>query len=131
MVYKKVMKKLSTHNQLFLTPLGRYIWGICFFAFVMHQLLQKYGWLQIPWIDAWLDPFLLPVIVMPLLRWERQYATGAAGYRMSIMETIAMVMALMLASEVLLPWLSPRFIYDPVDLVCIAVGGLMYYLFMQ
>jgi hypothetical protein len=119
------------HNQLFVTPFAKWFWGISLIIFLIHQILQKVGWIQIPLVDHWLDPLLFPLVVMPLFRWERQYGTGLLGYRLSVFETLGMVLALMLASEVILPWLSPRFIFDPVDLLCIAIGGVLYYIFMQ
>jgi hypothetical protein len=50
-----------------------------------------------------------------------------SSYRLSGIEIMGICIGLMLLSEVLLPWLSTQFYFDPVDLMMVGLGGVVYY----
>jgi hypothetical protein len=120
-----VFKKLSC--QIFTSPRSVIIWGIALILFLFHQFFQKAIHHPIPIADNWLDPFLFPILFLPFFRLERQWLLRKPAYRLSGIEIMGICIGLMLLSEVLLPWLSTRFYFDPVDLMMIGLGGVVYY----
>lgn len=118
------MRKLFKQDTYFLSPVSLRIWLFCCGLFMMHQILQ-YGFkMAVRWMDNWLDPFLFPMIILPLLRWERRRITRKYSYSFSLLESIATTAAMIIISEILLPLLSTRFVADPTDALCILTGGI-------
>jgi hypothetical protein len=90
-------------------------------AFLLHQLLQKGLNFSLPLIDFYLDPFCFGALVPPLLLLERQWLFKQAHF--SKLEFGILLIMLVIFSEVVLPFISPNFVGDPIDAVLIVLGG--------
>ncbi len=123
--------EIKSTSGFFLHEKAKRIWLISMLLFVGHQILQKALSINIKWLDNWLDPLLFPIILMPLLRWERQIITGKQRYVFSVFESAVVIISLVILSELLFPLLSNRFTADPIDGVVIIIGGILFHKFMQ
>ncbi|NBC08817.1 MAG: hypothetical protein GVY26_16625, partial [Bacteroidetes bacterium] len=59
----------------------RQFFWFCLLLFTMHQLLQKGFGIHLPFLHAYLDPFLAMPILLGLLEWERRWRYGMAPLR--------------------------------------------------
>jgi len=125
------MKNYFINKGLLLHVRALLIWMVGVGVFMIHQIMEKGLQVHIFWMDNWLDPFLFPIILFPLLRWERQLISGIQPYIFSWFETFALVLAAILFSEVVLPFISIRFIMDPMDMIAIIMGALIFHWFVQ
>jgi hypothetical protein len=95
----------------------------------VHQLTQKWLCFSIPWADNWLDPFLMPIILGTLTLWEqRVWFHRDSKFQMSLPQTFSLALLLSIASELVLPWLSPKFTADWLDVLVIFAGTSVFYL---
>lgn len=95
-------------------------WWSCI-LFTTHQLVQLSGCV-LPLADAYLDPFLMPVIVYGLWHRERML-TGTSIPGSAVLHIVLLTCILAILSEYLLPAISERFVRDPADLLAFAAGG--------
>ncbi|MFC3198379.1 hypothetical protein ACFOET_12215 [Parapedobacter deserti] len=92
-----------------------------------HQLTQKILAISLPLADNYLDALLFMPILLHLVLWERRaiFAQGGAH----VLHPLHILIILALASvfaEHLLPRWSARFTADVWDMVCYAVGALLF-----
>lgn len=101
------------------------------FLFAVHQVLQRAG-MHIAFLDHYLDAFLFPIVLMPLLLFEKRILLNNPTFRFSPTLLIVYFIVLTGISEFLFPWLSDRFFYDPWDIVAILFGmGVFHVCFNQ
>ncbi len=102
----------------------RWIFWSSFLLFLLHQLLQKGFGIHLPFLHAYLDPFLSMPILLGLLDWERRWRYG---WRPLQAWEIAV---LTLLFSVLFEWAFPRwnaaFTADYWDVPAYAAGALLY-----
>ena len=100
-------------------------WLLPLILFLVHQLLQ-YG-LNIPiaWADNYLDPFCAGALGLHLIALERKLYFGQK--LLTWTDILVTGGVIIIASEVVLPYLFDRFIADGWDGVAIA-GGIAWYL---
>ena len=92
------------------------------------MLTERVFYLHLPLIDSYLDPVLSIPIALGAVQLERVWLHGQApDYRLSGLECTVLTIALACAFELLLPRHSERLVYDPLDFVGYAVGGVVYY----
>jgi len=101
----------------------RLFWG-SLLLFALHQLLQKgYGW-SIPFLHAYLDPFLSMPIVLGLLNWERRWRYGWRALQGWEIAVVTLLFTLLF--EGVFPLWNPAFTSDIGDLPAYAAGALLY-----
>ena len=109
--------------QLFLSP----FFITCSTLFVLHQALQFAFGIYIPLAHAYLDNLLAMPIILTLLLAERKYVfKRGAHYQLSFAEVMIATVYVSVVSEFLLPLLSARFVYDPVDFIFYFLGMGLY-----
>ena len=108
---------------LFLSP----FFIACCTLFVLHQVLQLAFGIYIPLVHAYLDNLLSMPIILTLLVAERRYLfKRGVHYQFSFAEVVIATVYVSVVSEFLLPLLSNRFVYDPVDFVFYFLGTSLY-----
>ncbi len=88
--------------------------------FLVHQIIQKGFQINLPILDAYLDPFCLGALAVPIMQYERKLFFNQAHFQ--LIEVIISAIVLIAFSEGLLPLLSNNFIADPWDVVFILIG---------
>ena len=85
--------------------------------FLAHQVLEKLFLIDLPFLDSYLDPFLMGIICPGIWAWEKKN-----GGSMEPSELLAAFLLLAWLSEWLFPYLSTQFVSDWRDLFGIALG---------
>jgi hypothetical protein len=92
--------------------------------FTLHQLLQKgCGW-NIPFLHAYLDPFLSMPILLGLLNWERRWRYGwrvLQGWEIAVVTLLFIFLF-----EWMFPLWNPALTSDVRDLPAYMAGALLY-----
>lgn len=102
----------------------RQVFWVSFVLFVVHQLLQKGFSIHLPFLHAYLDPFLSMPIVLGLLDWER---TRRHGWRpLQPWEIAVTALLLILLFEWAFPIWNPAFTADWWDVPAYGAGALLY-----
>lgn len=102
----------------------RQVFGVSLLFFVLHQLLQKGFGIHLPFLHAYLDPFLSMPIVLGLLDWER---TRRYGWRpLQLWEIVVMTLLFMLLFEWAFPMWNAAFIADWWDVPAYGAGAMVY-----
>ncbi|MGB3466215.1 MAG: hypothetical protein WBA74_13135 [Cyclobacteriaceae bacterium] len=109
------MKKQLLHYS-FLIPL---------ILFLGHQLTQRVLEIPIPFADNYLDPFCMSALALHAISVERNWLFGS---RIDLMDMIIATLFLSVVSELLFPWLAPRFVADWYDVPAIFLGSLWFML---
>lgn len=98
-------------------------WG-SLMLFALHQLLQKgCGW-NIPFLHAYLDPFLSMPILLGLLDWERKWRYRWQALQLWEIAVATLFFALLF--EWVFPAWSSSFTSDVWDVPAYAAGALLY-----
>jgi hypothetical protein len=101
---------------------------VCCILFVAHQILQKVLYISIPLADQYLDNLVAPPILLTLLVAEKRILfKRSQTYTLSVLEVCMATILIALVSEYLFPYLSNEFIFDWLDIVCYALGSLLFY----
>lgn len=108
----------------------RIVYFLCATLFVVHQLLQKVLAVNVPFVDDFLDSFLLLPLVLHIILMERYWLFGIKE-PLSIYTIVAFFILISIVSEIVFPWLSPRFTADAWDVLAFALGGIVYYLMQR
>jgi len=101
------------------------IW-LVFWSFLAHQFLQKILLFEIPFLDAYFDPFACAVLGLSALKMERKYLWKAKNIKLKWYEILVATICLALISEVLFPYLSERFTSDPYDYTAFGMGAIYF-----
>jgi hypothetical protein len=100
--------------------------------FGVHQVLQKFYGIHLGWLSYYIDPLLGMPILLTLLLAERRYLLKKGkAYQFSALEVGVAVAALSFIFEILFPVLSDRFTADWRDGIAYAVGGAIFYYFLN
>ena len=109
------------------TTLQQYLYVICLLIFSLHQVLQLVFHYNLPWANAWLDPFLFPLLLLPLILAEQRFVLRNSGYFFPPLLLTGYFVVLSLLSEYLFPLLSHRFSQDPLDVALMLGGTVLFY----
>ncbi len=106
-------------------------WGSCV-LFLTHQLIQKGLDIHIPFVHSYLDDLLVMPIILTLILVERRrlYSWGEK-FVFSFPETIGLVVAFSLIFELLFPYFSFKFTFDWWDFLAYAIGGVIFYRYLN
>ncbi len=106
-------------------------WGLAL-LFLAHQLSQKVLGISFPFLDQYLDTFLLsPLLLTGLLaEWRDLYQLGER-YTFPALVLVLLTVVLLITSEMVFPSLSSQFTADPYDGLSIALGSLFFYFFLN
>lgn len=107
------------------------VWVMALMLFLLHQIFVFLLKIKIGLADSYLDPFLLPLIVYPLMLFQFRLLKNDYNYRLSLPLLIALTVGFSLVSELIFPALSTRFTADLFDVVMILLGSFVWYLFFQ
>ena len=101
--------------------------GIVVLLFVAHQLLQKVYEVQLPFLDAYLDPFLGSILFLYLFSID-PFRTVPLSYATLLMALLSFITF----SEVVLVIIAPTaFVADGWDVLSIVFGFGVYVLLMK
>lgn len=94
--------------------------------FCIHQVLQMQIQINIPFLDNYLDPFLLMPLILYALLWERRILLKNKTIDLSYTDILGYFLLMVLTGEVLFPQISERFTADYWDILAYALGTLTY-----
>lgn len=116
--------KIPRHKHL---TMAKPIYWFAVGLFLLHQLLQYIFGIRIPLADAYLDPFLAPVVVLGAWEYERFLLLGGRELpKIHRIEMASVTLYIAILGEFLFPFLSHRFYYDPLDFIAYGLGGALY-----
>ncbi|MBR9921539.1 MAG: hypothetical protein GYB31_11935 [Bacteroidetes bacterium] len=92
---------------------------------MLHQILQKWAAVSIPWADAWLDPMLGMAILLYLWKWEQQWLFGKQA--LNGLEVLVLTLVTAVFFEYFVPLKHPGFTSDWLDVVAYAAGSLIFW----
>ncbi len=93
----------------------------------LHQILQWVLKIRLPLIDAYLDALLFMPITLHLLRLEQRHLFNkGAYYELSTLQLLGYWALLSFIAEVLFPYWHPGFVADIFDVICYAIGVLIF-----
>jgi hypothetical protein len=98
----------------------------CALLLAIHQLLQHVLLINYTLLDHYLDPLLSVLVVISILSIDLRSRCGFSGF--SLIELIGLTICLSIKFEIVFPYFSSHFIYDPYDFLVYILGGLCYYL---
>lgn len=105
------------------------IFTISVFLFAVHQFLQKYLEIPVPYIDLYLDNLLAMPIILTLLLAERRFLfKKGKHYRLPLLDVVVATAYIAFITEVIFPLLSEEFTTDWWDLLFYAIGSIVFYL---
>lgn len=102
----------------------RQLFWVSLLMFAVHQLLQKGFGIYLPFLHAYLDPFLAMPILLGVFDWERRWRYGAAPLK--IWEVAVVTIFFSLLFECGFPRWNPRFTADGYDVLAYALGASVY-----
>jgi len=102
----------------------RHISWLCLVLFLIHQLLQKGFEVYLPFLHAYLDPFLAMPILLGIFDWERRWRYGAAPLR--VWEVVVVTVGFSILFEWYFPRWDARFTADWWDVLAYGFGALVY-----
>jgi hypothetical protein len=106
-------------------------WIICVLLALAHQVLEKLLAINIVFIDNYLDPFLFMPIVLHLITLERQYLWRKKQFYLNYIEILLLLITIIFISELLFPYLDPRFIFDLFDILAYILGTCIYFFILR
>ena len=96
-----------------------------------NRLLEA-GGIFIPFVHSWLDDVLcLPVVLYAMLFIFRNFLVLDNSYSFPVIYIVGTVALYSFVFEYYLPRHSNRFIADSNDVICYAIGGIVFYLFLN
>lgn len=98
----------------------------------IHQIMQKVLNWNFPILDAYLDPLLFMPILLHLILWERRFIfKKGRHYILPWIEILAFFILVSVLCEYLFPRWSTRFTLDYWDVLCYAIGAMIFGLFLN
>ena len=99
---------------------------------MLHQVAEKIFAYHIPFLDNYLDPFLCTPILLTFLLFERRvFFRQGSTFILSTLEIIVATIVMTCVSELLFPYLSPRFTADWYDVIGLLLGSVYFYFFIN
>lgn len=102
----------------------RQLFWISLLLFAGHQLLQKGFGIYLPFLHAYLDPFLAMPILLGIFDWERRWRYGAAPLQW--WEIAVVTLGFSILFEYGFPRWNPRFVTDIYDVLAYGLGAVVY-----
>ena len=102
----------------------RQLFWFCLLLFALHQLLQKGLGIHLPFLHAYLDPFLSMPILLGLLDWERRWRYGWRPLQVWEIAVTTLLFAFLF--EWAFPRWNTRLTADLWDVPAYAFGALLY-----
>lgn len=99
--------------------------------FSIHQVIEKILCHPIPLLDNYLDTLLCMPIFLGCLLIERRWLYKKPNFTFTAFEVGFMLIVLSIIFEIVFPWLSPNFTADWWDVLLYAVGGIVFYRFIN
>jgi len=98
----------------------------------IHQIMQKVLNWNFSLIDAYLDPLLFMPILLHLILWERRFIfKKGTHYILPWIQILALFIFVSVLCEFFFPRWSARFTMDYWDVLCYAIGALVFGLFLN
>lgn len=98
----------------------------------LHQLLQKVGQFSVPLLDHYLDPLLLMPILLHLILWEKRIVFRKGNsYTLPLPNIIVITVFVSVIAEYVFPLWNNQFIADIIDVVCYAMGAIIFFVFFN
>ena len=114
------MKKHGFTSQ----QIGLYLFFLL--LFVLHQALE-FGNSSITFFDNYLDAFLLPLLLLPFLLFEKRLILKEDEHSFTIPLVFTYFLVLVIISEFIFPALSNRFTFDWWDVIAIGAGTILFH----
>jgi hypothetical protein len=102
----------------------RQLFWVSLLLFAVHQLLQKGFGIHLPFLHAYLDPFLAMPIILGVFDWERRWRYGADPLRIWEVGVATLVFSILF--EWGFPRWDPRFTADWYDVLAYGLGAVVY-----
>lgn len=102
-------------------------WLFFVIIFITHQLLL-YFQIHIPLLDNYVDVFLFPLIVLPLILLERRFILSKKHFTIPINLLLFYGLLFVIISEWIFPILHQGFTKDYLDILMILIGVFIYHL---
>lgn len=94
--------------------------------FLIHQYLQLVVQIHIAFLDNYLDPIVLMPLLLYAVLWERRILLRDKYLILSYTDILGYFLLVVLIGEVLFPFISDRFTADYWDIPAYAFGTLAY-----
>lgn len=94
--------------------------------FLIHQYLQMRVQLNIAFLDNYLDPIVLMPLILYAVLWERRILLHNRNIVLSYTDILGYFLLMVLLGEVLFPLISEKFTADYWDILAYAFGTLAY-----
>jgi len=105
---------------------------LAFFAFLLHQIVEKILDVHFSFLDSYLDPFLCIPIMLTFLLFERRvFFRQGNTFVLSSLEIIVATIVMICISELLFPYLSSQFTADWHDAIGMFCGSVYFYFFIN
>lgn len=101
------------------------IWLAAIAAFLVHRYLQYFLHINIRFLNNYLDPFLLPLILLPLMIVEMRLLLADRTFTFPFIVIVACMVVIALATELVFPAVSKNFVADAGDCVAIALSSIL------
>lgn len=105
---------------------------IMLLSVLAHQVTQKIMKLSFPILDSYFDPLLFLPILLYLILWERRYWFGKGPhYVLSWVQIAAIFVFVSIVAEYFFPRWSNDFTSDYWDVLCYAIGAVLFGVFLN
>ena len=94
--------------------------------FLMHQYLQRQLQFNITFLDNYLDPVVLMPLILYAVLWERRILLRNKNIILSYIDIFGYFLLMVIFGEILFPLISEKFTADYWDILAYAVGTLAY-----
>lgn len=99
-------------------------WLLPLVLFGLHQLLQRVLDVPLEWLDNYLDPFCAGALGLHLIAFERKLYFGQK--HLTLVDILITTGVIIIASEIIFPYFSDRFVADWKDAIAITAGMVWY-----
>ncbi|MCC5932375.1 MAG: hypothetical protein JJU28_24230 [Cyclobacteriaceae bacterium] len=100
-------------------------------SFWLQFFLQKAG-IHIPWIHAWWDDLIcLPVVMHLITGIFRAFHPQGKTFVLDRTMIVMTFIWISIVFEFLLPMYSEQYVSDPIDILCYATGGWIYFRYLN
>lgn len=94
--------------------------------FLIHQYVQMRVQLDIAFLDNYLDPAILMPLILYALLWERRILLRNRNIVLSYTDIFGYFLLMVIIGEILFPFISEKFTADYWDILAYALGTLAY-----
>lgn len=99
---------------------------------ILHQFLQHYWGFPLPFLDSYLDPFILGAIMPYFILWEHRLLWKKdRKFILPLWHIFTIFLILSILSELVLPAIREGYTQDIWDVLSIGVGVAWYTIFLN